>query len=500
MAVPKVHGDNSRGWDAVLRHRAEWAAPLLIPVILLVALLLIAGLDPAPGMTASRSPFTDEAWSVIGARNLARFGTWATDDWHLYLVNLPFSGLEALSFQVLGVGIVQARLVSILATVGTTALLAIGLRRPFGRLPAAIGAASFAASTLVLFYGHLALLEPLVATGLTLAVVLVWSAGGERAGRSGLLAGLALALAIGTKPNAVFASIGILLGVAIVGGRHDRVVRRWLMGALASIAASAVAWVVVVLVPHGSEVAADIRIWPAQHLPGSVGDLVYSIVHYPFSTDGAIPAALVLGIAGMAGLVGSIARWSDLDAGRRRMVGAATGWLVVGVVPLFGLDYHPNWYVVPLLPAFSVLLGAGLSIARPTFGGSTLRRRVAAIGLVVVLVLPGLAAYGSWLTSGTSDLVPAQTAVARLLPAGSVVEGDLAPLLAMTSGATTIVRWPNAGVNAGDGYADQGVRYVVTSPNAPPSWVSRHRAAWAARQALRCMTWGGEVVCLFAVP
>jgi hypothetical protein len=338
-----------------------------------------------------------------------------------------------------------------------------------------------------------------VATGHTLAVVLVSRSDGGRAGRSGLLAGLALALAIGVKPNAAFASVGILIGVAIVAGRHDRAVRRWLAGALASIGACAAAWVAVVLLPHASEVAADVRIWPAQHLPGSVGDLVYSIVHYPFSTDGAIPAALVLGVAGLAGLVRSIRHWSNLDHSRRLLIGAATGWIVAGAVPLFGLDYHPNRYVVPLLPAFSVLLAAGLSIDWPAAVGSASRRRAVTLGMVVVLIAPGLLAYGGWLSAGTRELVPAQTAAAANLPPGSVVVGDFAPLMGMTSRAKTIVSWPSAGVNTGDAYADQGARYVVTSP-APPSWVSEHRAAWAARQKLGCVTWGGEPVCLYALP
>jgi hypothetical protein len=231
-----------------------------------------------------------------------------------------------------------------------------------------------------------------------------------------------------------------------------------------------------------------------------VGDLLYSIVHYPLSTDGAIPAALVVGVTGSIGLVWSIRHWSDLDSGRRLMVGAATGWIVVGAVPLFGLDYHPNRYVVPLMPAFSVLLAAGLSLPGPAALTSASRRRAAAFGLVVVLVVPGLLAYRGWLTSGTRELVPAQAISARILSPGSVVVGDFAPLLAMTSGARTLVSWPSAGVNTGDAYADQGARYVVTSSDTPPSWASRHRAAWAARQALRCLTWGGEDVCLFALP
>src|SRR4029077_2153586 len=84
------------------RRAATEAIPLLIPAVLFLALLAFIDHDPVRGVTASRSPFSDEAWSVMNARNLVRLGTWAPDDWHLYLVNLPFSVLEAGTFQVLG--------------------------------------------------------------------------------------------------------------------------------------------------------------------------------------------------------------------------------------------------------------------------------------------------------------------------------------------------------------------------------------------------------------
>ena len=41
---------------------------------------------------------------------------------------------------------------------------------------------------------------------------------------------IALALAVGTKPSAAFAAVGILAGVAVVGFR-SREVRRWVAGA-----------------------------------------------------------------------------------------------------------------------------------------------------------------------------------------------------------------------------------------------------------------------------
>ena len=480
---------------------ARAAIPLLIPAVLFVVLLAFADHDPVRGVTASRSPFSDEAWSVMNARNLVRLGTWAPDDWHLYLVNLPFSVLEAGTFQLLGVGIVQARLVSVVATVATAGMLAIGLRGTFGRVPAAVAAIAFATSTLVLYYGRLALLEPLVAAALTLAVVLATRAGGERGGRFGLLAGLALAIAIGTKPNAGFAAVGILVGVAVVGARRDPAVRRWLAGAVTGIAACGLAWLAAFGIPHLAEVAADVRIWPQQHLPRSLGDLFYAVAHYPFSSDGAIPAAGPLGLAGIAGLAGTAARWRDVDPTGRRLVAAAGGWLVAGTVPLLILSYHPNRYVMPLLPALSILLAAGLAALGPTLAGmTTLRRRAVLLTLVAALALPGSLAYAGWIAGSQRSLVTTQADFERLLPADAVVEGDFAPLFAMTSHARTIVAWPGAGVNAGDVYAAQGVRWLVGAPDAPPSWVTRHPAAWSGRRSLECLTWGDDDVCLFALP
>jgi hypothetical protein len=51
------------------------------------------------------------------------FGHWSTDDWNLYLLNFPFSVSAAAVFSMGGVGIVQARVISIVATALTVFVL-----------------------------------------------------------------------------------------------------------------------------------------------------------------------------------------------------------------------------------------------------------------------------------------------------------------------------------------------------------------------------------------
>ena len=81
-----------------------WALLAVVgPVVVVLALLLpFVDADPVAGVVSSNSPFTDEAWSVLNARNWAMFGTPATDEWTLHLVTLPFTVIDALVFGVFG--------------------------------------------------------------------------------------------------------------------------------------------------------------------------------------------------------------------------------------------------------------------------------------------------------------------------------------------------------------------------------------------------------------
>ena len=104
-----------------------------LPAILLLALqCLQLPSDPAAGVTASNSPFTDEGWNVLASRNWVLLGDSSAGNWALYLIQLPFAVLEAITFALLGVGIVQARLAALLCTVGAVALLGAVVRRRLG--------------------------------------------------------------------------------------------------------------------------------------------------------------------------------------------------------------------------------------------------------------------------------------------------------------------------------------------------------------------------------
>ena len=471
-----------------------------IPLVLVAVLLAFVAADPSIGVTASNGPFTDEAWDVMNARNFVLLGTWSTDDWTLHLVNMPFSVSAAAVFSVLGVGIVQARLVSIVATGVTAAAIGLGLRRPLGGGPALLGALAFAGSTLVLFYGRLAFLEPSVTMWLTLGAVTVGRAQGGRSGRWGILAGVLLALAVGTKPSALAAAAGLIAGVAVVGAARAPV-RRWVGGATLAIATLGGGWAFLVWLPNRTAISNVLRIWASEPIIAPLWTMLSRIAAFPARNDGFVVQSLPILAGGVAGWAAGAAWWRRLAPEVRLLLGAATGWIVVGMGLLLVAPYRPNRYEEPLLPAFAILVAIGARAAADAWAGRGRRQSLTAgVLAAVILVAPGMATYAGWMQNATYRLPELQAQVLEAIPAGSATQGTYAPALAMRARVLTIVSRPSVGISPGDLYAVRGVRWFVGEDGERPAWASLHPAAWAARQTVLCTDWGSTHVCVYRLP
>ena len=529
-------------------------APVLIALAFFMLLAAFAGVDPARGVTASTSPWTDEGWNVLNARDLVVFGRWSTDAWDMYIVNFPFSLLQAAWLALAGVGIVQARLLVI--AIGALALAAVGLglRRPLGGPGAALAEASLGGSALVLYYGRLAYLEPMVVLWLVLGLLSLVREKPSFA--SGLVAGIALALAIATKASAATAAAGMLAGFVLVGMREPAV-RRSLAGVVVAALGVTLVWAAVFVVPQPAALATDLRIWASEPLPRSLAELIGRIDEYPRRSDGGISLALPLLGAGAIGVIVVALRRRSLDARQRRLAAACVGWFTAGIGVLLIVPYRPNRYLVPLLPPLAIVAGLAFAVAMSWISGRARRGRRAgggdaddveltragasrlaeqsgaagpaagpaagaaalpaglpsagaatlpavlpaalALALAILLVFPGLTTYAGWVTSTPSTLSGIQARIASIVPPGAAVQGDLAPVLAMRTRAETIVSRPETHVNGGDLYATRGVRWVLTT-GAPPQWAALHPAAWAARTRELCLSWGPGRTCLYRLP
>ena len=402
-------------------------------------------------------------------------GRLSTDSWNTWLLTLPFTLLQATAFALMGVGIVQARLAIIGVVAATAALIVVGLRPLIGSRAASVAAIGYATSALVLFYGRLAFLEPLVGLFLTGGILALRGADGPRAGRWGLVGGLALSLAVATKALALVPVLALLATVAI-GAIWRPAARRWLIGAVTSGSLVALAWAGLVLWPNRDAVAVVVtQIYPPLGLPSSRHALLSNLSGFIWgkSGDHAVLLALPLLAFALAGGLRAVylGRRGELRGGF--VAAGAAAALVAGLAVLAIVDYRPNRYLVAFLPAAALLSGWVLA------GVERLPRRqgwMATAVAVAILAVPGLALHAGWMSGGASRLPAIQEDGVRAIPPGSIIAGGYAPLVGLRVPAVTIVTRGNKDpVNAGDLYA-AGARFVV-SGDSPPSWSSLHPAA-----------------------
>jgi len=514
------------------QRRLEWLRQippeaLMIGFALFAILTVFAAADPVARVTSSTAPFTDEAWNLVNARNFVQLGTWSTDEWNLHLVNLPFTLLEVVVFKLFGVGLVQARLAMIGCVSLTAAALVWGLRGVLDRTSAAFAGLAFGFSGLILFYGRMAFLEDLVVLGLTVGV-LVLARGNRLNLRGGMLSGLCFAVAIGSKPSALFAVIGILVAMAAFSGWRDSGMRRWIAGSVGVIVAAGLLWLVVVGLPNQAALAIDVKIWPPYKWNLTPDALIVSTGGYLIGRNDNLYSFLLLPliVLGFGGLVSVVALRKRLGEAQARLAAAAFGWAAFGFGILMIVSYRPDRYVVPLVPSMAILAAIGLNVSLGWWrerraeanaaaadgaaadaiaeeGAATrssdkpIRLAPGAVAAVAILlaVAPGLAWYGNWARKATYETVAIQNQFADVVPPGEIVAGGNVALFLMRSEAKTVI----VGLaNNGDLYA-QGTRWYLLAVDATAP-VGVPDSVWAARERVECATWRGGQTCLFHLP
>jgi 4-amino-4-deoxy-L-arabinose transferase-like glycosyltransferase len=485
-----------------------WLAILGLPFLLAVVLFGAIDHDPARGVTFSNSPFSDEAWRALNARNFVLFGSWTTDDWAIHLVQGPLTLVQAAVFSVVGVGLVQARLISVAATVIMATILAVGLRRPLGLAGAFAAAAGAGFSALTLYYGRLALLEPAVALALSGAAIAAIRADKTTIRRWAIVCGISVALAVALKANALPSAIGILLAVAILSTREVEL-RRFVAITMTTVVIAGLGWVIAVAIPQGAALGDAISLLPTAAIPTGVGEWLQNVSRFIRSNDGVTELAFPLLVgAGVGLLLVAIDRgrigltWSAPMSGPGRVALVGVLWAGFGFLSLASFEYQPNRYVVPVLPGLALIVGSGVAvIARRIAERGRLAQVAIAVAVLAFLCGPGLVADAAWGARTGPGALAGQDAVERILPDGIRVAGGYAPLFAMRVPVTTIVQFPGTSVNADDLYAS-GVRWAFVEDGPPPAWVAGHQPAWEARVERWCAEWGRNAVsvCLVELP
>jgi 4-amino-4-deoxy-L-arabinose transferase-like glycosyltransferase len=379
----------------------------------LLCLLLILGAGMAlrlpwlradPPVTSVGVVWHDEGAWVHNARNRVLFDTWRTDDWNPVFIAPVFTALEYASFELLGVGLWQARVVPVVSGLAAVALLMLGLSALGGRQVALVGGALLSTNYIFVMWNRAALME----STMTTFIVAGWASYAASARRPvwALAAGAAATLAWFTKAAAAFfvaalvfdATITLALGLVPALRHRLRVdapgaaaVRAaWLT--LAGIAAAAAAIGLLFVLPYWDEYRFYNWQMSVTRKPSyAFADLVTRASWIPVVQDFFSRMWLVV-VGACLAVAGIVARWRTAAPGERLLV----LWILIGLAELTVHDSgNERRYVmfIPALVALAALLAAGGSAIVPApLVVAGRRTQLLAVPLVLLL---GYLVFGS---------------------------------------------------------------------------------------------------------
>jgi hypothetical protein len=504
-------------------RRAGLVGGLVLAAVVLALLAPFATADPPAGLTSSNAPWTDEGFNLANARERVRSGQFATGDIDRSLTNGAYSAVAAVVFAVTRPDLAAGRAISMAAVAGAVLLLAVGLAEVLGALPALLAAALLAGADLVLEYGRLALVEPLVVLLLTIAFVLAVRAPWRPSPWAGAGLGAALAAAVSVKAIALLPAVAMLAVVLVAAlARRDR--RALAMGlvAVGVAVAAGLAWLLAVALPNLDRLRTGLEIWPEVSYLAAPWTLAGRLWRYlAAGSDGAAWRSLPLLLAAALGLVALAASWRRLAPAARDalLTGGLWGiglWAAVGAGDYLPTHYiAPNRYVVPALPGLAVLGGFGLAwlagavTRRPAGPAAETRslgrslpagRAAVAVALALAVVITGAARYLAAASGSGHQRERDQRTLAAALPPGAVVFGAYAPTLLFDTRARLISTWPPAGANVDDPVGRFGVSHVLAAGPADPADPTIQVPAFRdldGQRPLATVRWGGQTIRLY---
>jgi 4-amino-4-deoxy-L-arabinose transferase-like glycosyltransferase len=263
--------------------------------------------------------------------------------------------LMAASFRLFGVGLSAGRLVSAVAALALLAVTAWLGRLLLGPRAGAYGALALGTTLLVLSFGRVAMSDMLLSLWCTLAVAAaVWATDGSVASASRMaLLGAVLGLGFLTKGPIAVVFAGFALALLVfrgVEGRRLRPDARGLLTAAAVFAVVGLGWFAAVAWRLGPRPLAYFFLREnLERFAGETYDTDRSALFYVWSYFAAgLPWSLVFPLAAWRGA-------------RRGGSAFLLLWIALMAVPLGLSRGKIDYYLLPLLPAASLVIGAHLA-------------------------------------------------------------------------------------------------------------------------------------------
>jgi 4-amino-4-deoxy-L-arabinose transferase-like glycosyltransferase len=336
--------------------RRQWwfwlAAALLLALVVRAAFPLA---DP-PWRSTIGITWHDEGVWAHNARNKALFGAWRLDEWNPVYVSPVFTALEYASFSVLGVGLWQARLVSVIAGVAATFAIALGLRAIASPAAGLIGALLLALNFTWVMYSRVALLEATMIAALAGSWACYVRMGRDwRWGTAAAALGL---VAFFTKASAAFFLVALGLDGCWVVWRAWRGRTDWrspevrgAVATLATLAAGTLLALAMFVGPHWAEYSFyNLFVYGSRRSSVGPGPLMDRVSWFPV-VHGFFTRQWLLTLAALAGLAALLSRYRRASAGERLLA----LWFLLGVFELVLHDLGNERRYVFLVPAMTAL-------------------------------------------------------------------------------------------------------------------------------------------------
>ncbi len=359
--------------------RARWAVAILAAgVILLAAVLRLVYIDADPphGLSVSRAAYTDEGLKYYEARNRVLFGSWLPDveltaAGHLKTSPVPtFLGWAV--FETLGVGRIQARLISVSAGVLSCALLIlVGVRTGMWRTGLVAGLFA-SVSFLLVSFDRIGLFDAQAACLLMIAAFFYHMKGWKRYAGTVVF----LVLAYFTRASTVAVSGAFMLAFCseVWQRSHASAARKWvvLLFVLALAAgAAALSW----RVAGGTQVARQLvtrlqmPYFQTFPLVSAAGDLAIRTL-----SDSMLAVRMpLLVILALLAFSGSAVRKEAFAPGNPNVL--FVWWFAASLAEVAFLEYRPTRYYLFMLPAACWLSAQWIvSIVKSAGAGRTLRQ------------------------------------------------------------------------------------------------------------------------------
>lgn len=233
-----------------MRSLYWWPLALLILGIVVVRTVDV-GADAWKDLDWGTGIWTDEGFYAHNARNQVLFGSPEQDGFNNYNLSPMLHAIQVVVFTKFGVGLVQARLISIVASLLTCLFLYVGVRNDFGPRAAAYSLMLLGLESSNILYNRLGLMESLGTCVIALAYFF-WTLNRTW---SRFLSGFIAAGAFAVKTTFLIFLPAPIIALIIVNWRDIRSIVKgsapYLLGAVAFIGLYYVLWLGV----HGAEVA-----------------------------------------------------------------------------------------------------------------------------------------------------------------------------------------------------------------------------------------------------